>query len=107
MSPMQKIVSPATEDLTPPTRDPRQDGAIDVSAEFRAQIGRYQLLRLLGRGGMGSVYLAHDAQLDRDVALKIPHFRAEQGEMMERFSREARAAGRLQHPNICTVYEVG
>jgi serine/threonine protein kinase/class 3 adenylate cyclase len=104
---MEKIVSSATEDLTPPTRDPRQDGAIAVSADFRAQIGRYQLLRLLGRGGMGSVYLAHDPQLDRDVALKVPHFRAEQGEMMERFSREARAAGRLQHPNICTVHEVG
>src|SRR5947209_20630428 len=56
---------------------------------------------------MGSVYLAHDTQLDREVALKIPHFNAQQAGMMERFYREAQAAGRLHHPNICPVYDVG
>jgi class 3 adenylate cyclase/predicted Ser/Thr protein kinase len=107
MSPMEKIQAAPTDEHTPPTHDPQSDGPLGVSSDFREQIGRYRLLRLLGRGGMGSVYLAHDAQLDRDVALKIPHFRAEQADLLERFLREARAAGRLHHPNICTVYEVG
>jgi serine/threonine protein kinase/class 3 adenylate cyclase len=104
---MEKIVAVPTEDVTPPTLDPSEDGASVFRADSRTQVGRYRLLRLLGRGGMGSVYLAHDPHLDRDIALKIPHFGAEQGETMERFLREARAAGRLQHPNICTVHEVG
>jgi serine/threonine protein kinase len=69
--------------------------------------GRYQIVRLLGRGGMGSVYLAHDAQLDRPVALKIPSFRGTPSpEQKERFSREARAVAALHHPNLCPVYDV-
>jgi class 3 adenylate cyclase len=104
---MERIEPSSTEDLTPATLDSSQENPLAVGADFRAQVGRYNLIRLLGRGGMGSVYLAHDAHLDRDIALKIPHFTAEQGELMERFFREARAAGRLQHPNICTVHEVG
>jgi class 3 adenylate cyclase/tetratricopeptide (TPR) repeat protein len=71
------------------------------------RVGRYRILKLLGRGGMGAVWLAHDAQLDRNVALKVPHFDRNQGEALERFHREARIAGRLQHPNICPVYDVG
>jgi hypothetical protein len=71
------------------------------------QLGRYRILRRLGRGGMGSVYLAHDPQLDRPVALKVPHFGAEDPELLERFYREARAAATLRHPNLCPVYDVG
>jgi class 3 adenylate cyclase/tetratricopeptide (TPR) repeat protein/predicted Ser/Thr protein kinase len=71
------------------------------------QVGRYRIERLLGKGGMGSVYLAFDPQMDRRVALKIPHFGAEQPETLERFYREARTAGRLQHPNICPVFDAG
>jgi serine/threonine protein kinase len=57
---------------------------------------------------MGSVYLAHDPQLDRRVALKVPHFTAEDGpDVLERFRREARAAATIEHPNICPVYDVG
>ena len=71
-----------------------------------ADLGRYRLGRLLGRGGMGEVYLAHDQQLDRDVAIKfvagsIPEQAA------RRVLREARAAAVLDHPCICTVYETG
>jgi serine/threonine protein kinase/CubicO group peptidase (beta-lactamase class C family) len=72
------------------------------------QFGRYHIVKLLGKGGMGSVYLARDTQLDRDVALKIPQFSGEgRAAMLERFRQEARAAATLHHPNICPVYEVG
>ena len=60
---------------------------------FPQHFGRYEIVRLLGQGAMGAVYLAHDSQLDRPVALKVPHFRPEDGpEVLERFYREARAA---------------
>jgi class 3 adenylate cyclase/predicted Ser/Thr protein kinase len=70
--------------------------------------GRYAILRLLGRGGMGAVFLAHDSELDRLVALKVPRLAAEdRAHLLERFHREARAAALLHHPNICPVYDVG
>jgi serine/threonine protein kinase len=73
-----------------------------------ASFGRYRLDKLLGRGGMGSVYLAHDSQLDRPVALKIPLFDSNDGShVLERFYREARAAATVHHPNICPIYDVG
>lgn len=67
--------------------------------------GRYVLQRLLGAGGMGAVYLAHDSQLDRDVALKIPEFHKAGGK--DRFLREARLAATLTHANLCPVYDAG
>jgi WD40 repeat protein/predicted Ser/Thr protein kinase len=72
------------------------------------QFGRYRILRRLGQGGMGAVYLAHDEQLNRDVALKVPHQPA-QGDQdtLVRFLREARAAAALNHPNLCPVYDCG
>ena len=77
-------------------------------AELPEQFGRYRILKRLGRGGMGAVYLAHDTQLDRQVALKVPHFTPEDGpEVLERFYREARAAATFDHPNLCPVYDVG
>jgi serine/threonine protein kinase/CubicO group peptidase (beta-lactamase class C family) len=78
------------------------------AARLPEQFGRYRIVKLLGEGGMGSVYLARDSQLDRDVALKVPQFSEEgQAELLERFRLEARAAATLHHPNICPVYEVG
>ena len=72
------------------------------------QLGRYRIERELGRGGMGAVYLAHDGQLDRKVALKIPFFREDDdAEAIERFYREARAMATLQHANLCPVFDVG
>lgn len=69
---------------------------------------RYQLLRILGSGGMAEVYLARDRRLDRDVALKVlPHRYACDSESVERFRREAGAAARLNHPNIVQVYDWG
>jgi tetratricopeptide (TPR) repeat protein len=76
--------------------------------ELPAVFGRYELRRLLGRGGMGAVYLAHDSQLDRQVALKLPRLSGESHpEARARFLREARAAAGLRHPNICPVYDAG
>jgi TPR repeat protein/predicted Ser/Thr protein kinase len=69
-------------------------------------IGRYQVIRTLGEGGMGAVFLATDPAIDRQVALKL--MRAGfTGSLRDRFAREARAVGRLHHPNIVTIFEFG
>jgi len=70
---------------------------------------RYEIVRQLGRGGMGVVYLAKDKRLDRQVALKLPTLWGddEDAEFLHRFYREARAAAGLRHPNICRVFDVG
>lgn len=72
------------------------------------QIGPYEVVRELGRGGMGCVYKARDPRLDRFVALKVlsPHL-STSATAKERFLQEARAASGLDHPNICTIYDVG
>ncbi|HKB05424.1 MAG TPA: serine/threonine-protein kinase, partial [Gemmataceae bacterium] len=70
--------------------------------------GRYTVVRLLGRGGMGAVFLAQDSQLDRPVALKIPTFRGALSDAQkERFLREARSIAALRHPNLCPVFDAG
>ena len=68
-------------------------------------IGRYQVREHLGQGGMGALYLALDPAIDRLVALKL--LRIDSEEMRARFLREARSVGRLQHPHIVTIYDVG
>lgn len=72
------------------------------------ELGHYRILRLLGRGGMGEVYLATDSRLGRQVALKLLSLRLSVGKIpLTRFWLEARTASALNHPNILTVYEVG
>ena len=72
------------------------------------KFGRYEIIKLLGQGGMGAVYQATDSVLNRPVALKLlPEFMIESDENVERFKREALAASAISHPNIAHIYEAG
>src|SRR5208283_1953784 len=70
-------------------------------------IGRYTVCRKLGAGAMGVVWLAHDPNLDRDVAIKVLAVQTRDADFLKRFLREARLAAKLHHPNTVTVHDVG
>jgi len=95
-----------------PAAPPASTGTADAAAPAAARLGRYQLEREIGRGAMGIVYLGRDTAINRMVAIKaIPlaseFSDAELVEARSRFFREAETAGRLNHPNIVTIYDVG
>src|SRR6202158_3947096 len=72
------------------------------------KLGPYEIVAPLGAGGMGEVYRARDTRLDRIVAIKIlPSHLSENPEAKQRFDREARTISALNHPNICSLYDVG
>src|SRR5437868_2837882 len=72
------------------------------------KVGPYEIVALLGVGGMGEVYRARDIRLGRTVAIKVlPAHLSQDSEAKERFNREARAISSLSHPNICHLYDVG
>ena len=78
----------------------------DPNAYLGRVIGKYEIMSLLGRGGMAVVYKAYQESLDRYVAVKLMHsFLADEGEFLERFKREARAMALLKHPHIADVYD--
>ena len=72
------------------------------------KLGPYEIVSPLGAGGMGEVYRARDTRLDRTVAIKIlPSHLSDNAEAKQRFEREARTISSLNHPNICTLHDVG
>ncbi len=96
-----------TSDSETLTTEPSQETAPDLSAT-RTRLGRFEIRRELGQGGYGIVFLAHDPQLGREVALKIPRpDTLVTPELRIRFHQEAQAAAGLDHPNVVSVYEAG
>jgi len=84
------------------------DGSPRPSLGGRETLGKYQIVRQLGAGGMGTVYLAVDSQLKRTIALKVlPKERTENDTLVRRFEAESQAAAQLKHENIVTVYDAG
>ncbi|MGE0761228.1 MAG: serine/threonine-protein kinase, partial [Pirellulaceae bacterium] len=94
--------------IAPPAARDFQDIRGDCERALPATIGRYRILRVVGEGSFGRVYLAEDSQLGRQVALKVPRRGLfEGGATMDLFLREARTAAQLHHPGIVTLHDVG
>jgi len=112
--PIGAAEAPAAGPPAPPrsVNETPSSGAVLNANSVPERLGRYEVIELVGQGAMGSVYRGKDPAIDRLVALKTIRFEygkteEELAELRERFFREARAAGRLSHPNIVTVYDVG
>jgi len=99
------VTQPGSPPKAPPS--PSADGN-SVDPRIGETFGKYKIIRLLGRGGMGAVYEGEDAALRRKVAVKfLPDELVNKPEVIERFMREAQVAGGLNHPNIIAVYDAG
>jgi len=90
----------------------KKDGTVLMdSAETKPTLGRYEVVKELGRGAMGTVYLGKDPKINREVAIKTLRYEEideeQLAEVKKRFFREAEAAGKLSHPNIVTIFDVG
>ncbi len=102
-------ISLANHDTLPPGVDSASGAKSGTSRKpISGMFGRYRIVKTLGEGGMGAVYLAKDPNLDRSVAVKVPFFdEADQQSVLDRFQREAKSAAAIQHPNICPIHDVG
>jgi serine/threonine protein kinase/tetratricopeptide (TPR) repeat protein len=89
------------------TADARGGRGNTVTLTAGSHLGKYRLDRVLGEGGMGVVWAAHDPDLERAVAIKVLRYAEAAQELRQRLLREARARAKLKHPNVLTVYEVG
>ena len=113
------LANPPTHPLTPKTGTPRSGASSRIGSETLPggssagsaavqQVGRYQIMERLGRGGMATVFRARDPDIGRDVAIKFLHASlCEDDDYRARFLQEARSAGGLSHPNIVVVHDVG
>lgn len=90
------------------SQNPAPSGGPSPSNATGTRIGKYTLVKPLGKGAMGVVYLAHDTVLERDVALKLMSAQiADDPELKQRFEREAKAVARMTHPNVVAVFDLG
>jgi TPR repeat protein/serine/threonine protein kinase len=92
---------------SPSVAAPEANGEEDGAPGLPTRFGRYEIVRKLGRGGMGQVYLARDTVLGREVAIKVPRLDKNDAIMHARFLREAQLAAQLHHPNLCTIHDAG
>ena len=104
--------SEPTKKVAPETGDFFSNQALPYtnteSGEQPKRIGRYRIKKILGKGGFGLVFLAHDEQLNRSVAVKVPHAKLiTKPEDAEAYLAEARTVGNLDHPGIVPVHDVG
>ena len=101
----------ATQNFDPDSGESSADAASapgNSPQKHPERIGRYRITKVLGKGGFGLVYLAHDEQLDRLVAIKVPHAKLiSKPEDAEAYLTEARTVANLDHPGIVPVHDVG
>lgn len=93
-----------------PLADPKSSAEFSSDSSTKdipKSVGRYEIRRILGKGGFGAVYLGYDPQLNRDVAIKVPHIEKSERDIEKEFLQEARQLAQLKHPGIVTVYDVG
>ncbi|MGD9191148.1 MAG: serine/threonine-protein kinase [Desulfobacterales bacterium] len=108
---ISKLISLEKTIAMPAGSTPKKTTFLVENGAARPTLGRYEILKELGQGAMGTVYLGNDPNIDREVAIKTINYAEinaeELTEVKSRFFREAQAAGKLSHPNIVTIYDVG